>query len=256
MTVALGLVCSDGALLAADSMGMQGRLASSIVKVRVLGSAPAAWTFAGSGFIAQEVEEALASLDQEWAAETHRHWYTPDVQEIKRDLADRLRPVIKDSYQSIATPPGERGGNHATEFMFTGWGNEGGYLIRLYADLAITTQVEPLAAIGFGHEYAAVASALMSHHLQVQPNLHQGKLLAHRTITTVCEVSAGGVGLPVQIATVGKDGACVLATSEVDAVSVAVDRWKELERESLEMQGDVVQQQAESDLPEFPQQNP
>lgn len=66
MTVAIGLLCSDGVLVASDSMGSSGRAAAPIVKVHAMESASTVWTYAGLLFMGQQVEEVLAdpSLDR------------------------------------------------------------------------------------------------------------------------------------------------------------------------------------------------
>ena len=50
MTVALGLVCSDGVLVASDSMASNGRVASAAIKVHRLDKRPIVWTAERIGF--------------------------------------------------------------------------------------------------------------------------------------------------------------------------------------------------------------
>ena len=88
----------------------------------------------------------------------------------------------------------------------------------------------------------------MKHYLVDKLTLEQGMQLAYRAIATTCEVSSGLVGLPVQIAVVDNGGQRVLAEDEVRKIGVAVDRWKELERDTLQL-GEDAADLVEDDLP-------
>lgn len=254
MTVAIGLVCSDGVLVAADSMGHSNNIAVPMVKVRGLTNAPAVWTLAGSGYVGQEVERHVARMDHEWRDGAPDCWTVPDAAGVRDELAVRLRPVVRDAYEALVTPPGEKPARHGSEFIFAGWGPDGPYMHQVHADLSISSHDRhPMATIGTGHEFAAVARALMDHHLTTPPTLHLGKLLAYRTIESVCEVSSWGVALPVQLAVADRDGARVLDEAEIEEVGMAVERWKELEREALLQQGpDPYPASPQHDLPRLP----
>jgi hypothetical protein len=74
----------------------------------------------------------------------------------------------------------------------------------------------------------------MRHYLDVGPlPLQCGMQLAYRTIETACDVSSMFVRTPVQIAVVDKEGARMLAHSEIEQLKTEVFGWKQLERDTL-----------------------
>ena len=62
-------------------------------------------------------------------------------------------------------------------------------------------------------------------------SLELGLKVAYRAIETTCDVSAGSVGLPVQLGLVDEGGARILTLEEVTQVQDEVTGWKQLERE-------------------------
>ena len=63
MTVAIGLVCNDGVLVASDSMASEAQTAHDVTKVFKLDCCPVVWTAAGSVYVIEEVKTALAGID-------------------------------------------------------------------------------------------------------------------------------------------------------------------------------------------------
>ncbi len=63
MTVALGLICSDGVLVASDSMASNGPVASTAVKVHRFEQQPTVWTASGSVYVIEEAAQQLANLE-------------------------------------------------------------------------------------------------------------------------------------------------------------------------------------------------
>ncbi len=89
----------------------------------------------------------------------------------------------------------------------------------------------------------------MSHYISDGLTLEQGKLLAYRTIDTTIKVSSSGVGPPVQMATCDNDGPRILDDEEIKALSTSVERWKELEADTLRASPETVADSAVHDLP-------
>jgi hypothetical protein len=89
----------------------------------------------------------------------------------------------------------------------------------------------------------------MAHYLSSELSLKQGLKVAYRAIETTCEVSSGGVGMPVRIALVDKDGARGLEEAEVNEVGDLVARWKTLEADTLAMTSEDAKLAAQGDLP-------
>jgi 20S proteasome alpha/beta subunit len=108
---------------------------------------------------------------------------------------------------------------------------------------------ERFYAIGSGGPFATVCHALMKHYISDELTLDKGMQLAYRAIATTCDVSSGLVGLPVQLAVVDSGGQRVLDDDEVRKIGVAVDRWKQLESETLLLGAEESSQEVADDLP-------
>lgn len=216
MTVAIGMVCQDGVLVASDSMGSSGPIAMRLAKARALSTRPIVWVGAGSTYVAQCVERAIQSHD----ADGH-----PDV--TPESLAAALRSVIIEAYGVSSPPPGtERADVSESETLLLEWRDGRPSFVHLRADTAPVDKTgETFHAIGSGHDFAHVAYVALSHYMAEPLPLHQGLLIAYRIVSIVCEASSWGVGLPVQLAVADDNGARVLSTEEVEQISTGVQRW-------------------------------
>jgi 20S proteasome alpha/beta subunit len=90
MTVALGLVCSDGVLVASDSMASEGRLASTAVKVHSLPKRPIVWTASGSVFVIEEAANQLSNLEAQIAQNpgVETAFNKPDLPVIRHGIGE------------------------------------------------------------------------------------------------------------------------------------------------------------------------
>jgi proteasome beta subunit len=241
MTVALGLVCSDGVLVASDSMASEGRLASTAVKVHSLAKRPIVWTASGSVFVIEEAANQLSNLETQIAQNPGiaTAFDKPDLPVIRQNVAGVLTNTMRQCYQS-ALPFGANqqvNGIHPfiTDFLVAGYAQEIPYLLEIARDGQVNWHTdEGFYAIGSGGEFAAVAQGLMKHYLDAGPlPLKYGMQLAYRTIETACEVSSMFVRIPVQLAVVNKDGTKIIDHGEIEQLKDEVAGWKQLERDTL-----------------------
>lgn len=244
MTVALGLVCADGVVVASDSLATMGNVARPAVKVYAMDVAPAIWTAAGSVYVIEEVQDALANLEKDVSKDApnpvKRAFLDPDLAGIKLKVGGAIHKAVKTCYD-LALPHGAGTGlavdHHvfSSEFLVLGWANETPYFLEFAHDAQMNWHTEAgFYAVGSGGEFATVANALMAHYVEGEPlAVEDGLLLAFRTIETICSVSSSSVGGPVQLAVADKDGARVLGDSEIEEVKTAVAGWKEVERDSI-----------------------
>ena len=118
MTVAIGIVCSDGVVVASDSMGSSGMRASIAQKVHCLQDLPMAWTAAGAVYTIEEGETALRSLEAQIVSDAvaKAAWLTPDPQLIRQNLGNFLRNAMRECYQSMLG-----GLQPAADFLVVGW---------------------------------------------------------------------------------------------------------------------------------------
>jgi hypothetical protein len=147
-------------------------------------------------------------------------------------MVKRVQAAVKSASEPLLPPRGENY-PHEAEFLIAGF-TQRPFVAHVKDDLAWELQIDDqLIAIGSGHAFAAVTRSLMKHYLEGGLTLEQAKVISYRTIETVCDVSSYGVSVPVQMATVDAIGSRVLDRDEVAAVGISVDRWKQLERDTL-----------------------
>src|ERR1700728_1909914 len=162
MTVALALICSDGVLVASDSMASNGPVASTAVKVRQLAQQPIVWTASGSVFIIEEAAQQLTNLETQIGkdAQVLAAFGQPDLAVIRQSIASLLKQTMAQCYGS-ALPFGTQqqvNGNHPfiTDFLVTGYTQTTPYLLEVAHDGQVNWHTdEGFYAIGSGGAFAA-----------------------------------------------------------------------------------------------------
>lgn len=235
MTVALGIVCSDGVVVASDSMGANGMRASTGQKVHALPGLPAVWTASGTQYLIEEVEQELLALEQVALKEpvVGTRYKTPDLPGIRQNIST-IRTKMRDCYgQFMQVHGGQSSHPFASDFLILGWANGTPWFLEVSADGQMNWHTDiKFYAIGSGGDFATVCQALMAHYFEGDTmDVHVGLRIAYRAIETTCKVSSMLVGPPVQLAKVDKNGASILTKEECDEIGMAVERWKQLERE-------------------------
>lgn len=254
MTVAIGIVCTDGVLVASDSMGSDQQTASFSKKVHAFDRSPVIWTASGSQYVVEEVTEAFQGIDSSGnGAAPLGILSNPNLPLIRKKLNGAANPAMRKAYENaLASNPIPAGSTHNsffTNFLLLGYGSGTPWFLEISGDGQLNWHTEDgFYATGSGGPFATVARGLMSHYLADDLTLEKGKLVAYRAIATTIEVSNSSVGLPVQIAVCDAEGQRILDVEEIESIKVSVDRWKEIERQSLI---DVQQGEAADDLPEF-----
>lgn len=246
MTVALGLVCRDGVVVAADSMGSSGNIAGHSEKVKALENLPVVWTGAGSVYVLEEVEQKLLEIDS--TPEVARHFTEPDPLELRKILKSNVIGAMKACNASTPHANAPQGAIFfPTDTLFLGFSNGRPYFLEVAQDGQLNWHTDRgFYAIGSGGEFATVARALMEHHLQEgHLELDQGRQLAWRTVDTTIAVSSAGVGPPVQMAVADDHGARILGDDEIRVVREQVSSWKQFERDALRGKWDAVETEGE-----------
>ena len=126
MTVALGLVCVDGVVVASDSQSTsENQTAVPSVKVQLASGLPAIWTGSGVVYCIEEVEH----IANQWASDHAKKKPFEDcqLQGIRTTVGEGVRGALKKAYEN-ALPLGlnqfnQNTGRHAfdTSFLFLGW---------------------------------------------------------------------------------------------------------------------------------------
>lgn len=255
MTVAIGLVCSDGVLVASDSMASDPQTAHSVTKVFRLEYCPVVWTASGAVYVIEEIETVLKGIDQpNQTGGAPAVFAEPNLSALRERLKANIHKAMQKCYASAlaSSPfaPGTIAPNFATSFLVAGYANQKPWLLEFAHDGQVNWHTGfGFYAIGSGGPFARVAHGLMAHYLSAPVTLKQGLQVAYRAIETTCEVSPGGVGMPVQIASVDGNGSRVLTESEINEIGDMVARWKTLEADTLRMGPEEAKNVAEGDLP-------
>jgi 20S proteasome alpha/beta subunit len=253
VTVAIGLVCSDGVLVASDSMSSDGHVAGFGRKVHTFGRTPAIWTMSGSVYVAEEVTYELERLDASGTPDAPPVVFTkPDLPSLRSKLTTSVKKGVRTAYDgALGVPQGQIPNTFMTNFLVLGYSNGTPWFLEYAYDGQINwhTDLPGFYSTGSGGEFAAVARGLMGHYLTDPQPLDLGKMIAYRTIATTIEVSSQSVGFPVQIAVCDDEGARILTDEELDEVATGVERWKQLERDTLRQSPEEAQGEARGDLP-------
>lgn len=252
MTVAIGLVCRNGVLVASDSMGSNNQVASPSIKVHTFAENPVVWTAAGSVYVMEEVEAVLTAKLDDKPLEI---FTSPDELKVRERLKSFITPAMRACYksalgESAMVQPGQVFIQFPTDFLLLGWAGGKPWFLEFSHDGQVNSHTSRrFYAVGSGGPFASVCHGLMSHYLTSDIDLEDGKLLAYRAIATTCQVSSGGVGLPVQIAVADDNGQKLLDSEEIIRIGIEVDRWKALESETLRMTHESAETTAVKDLP-------
>jgi hypothetical protein len=230
-------------------MASDPQTAHKVNKVFRLQNCPVVWTASGSIYVIEEVEATLASIDQPVAAFTQ-----PNLSALRDRLKVNIHKTMQKCYTSALSsspfPPGSTSPNFQTSFLVAGYASQKPWLLEFAYDGQVNWHTDfGFYAIGSGGPFARVAHGLMAHYLSSQLTLTQGLKVAYRAIETTCEVSPGGVGMPVRIAVVDKSGPRVFEESKISEIGDLVARWKTLEAETLNMGPEEAKLGAEGDLP-------
>ena len=132
MTVAIGLVCNDGVLVASDSMASNQMIAVSAVKVQAFEHNPVVWTSAGSVYVKEEVEAELsARLDDK----PNAFFTEPKTLLLRGKIKDTMHPAVQKCYKSALAatpfPPGQIATSFAAEFMLLGYANQTSWFLEI-----------------------------------------------------------------------------------------------------------------------------
>ncbi len=245
MTVAIGLVCSDGVIVASDSMSStafmtahQGKKVNAVEELNLV------WTASGSVYVIEEVDSAFGEL-VDYAAQTPQvaeTFATPKLQGVRQNLGTYVRDATKKCYKAampgvnpVPLPGGSSLHPWNSDFLICGYANATPYFLEIGGDGQMNWHTAArFSATGSGGPFAEVTNGLMAHYVEGEDlPVKLGLWVAYRAIETTCRVSSSSVGLPVQMAVADDDGARVLSDEEVEEVAAGVEGWLTVEKDSL-----------------------
>jgi hypothetical protein len=245
LSVAIGLVCPDGAVAAASGRPVRGGTGVLDSSVGALGSLPVIWSAVGSIYVIEDVVTIFSQLDklaQSDQLTIVQNFRTPRLDQVKQNLGAYIRDPMKKCYESAlpGTQPVPTFGGmvhpFATDFLVLGYAGGMPWFVEVANDGRLMWRTGAGAyAVGAGGEAALLARAILAQHTGGREiGLEMAKAIAYRTVVTTLELSAGISRSPVQMAVVDQEGGRVLDEEQVGAVGALAERWAAAEAETLE----------------------
>jgi hypothetical protein len=231
MTVIVGFVGPDGAVMASDSEATE----TDYTKFDM----PKLWTsggclfgYSGNTAIKDPLELAMDQALAEAGSDLSR-W------DVKAALCPAANGVIKPEYENYLPklPDGQVPKQLAGKLLVIGKDKDGYWIAELNENVTFTFENRGFHAIGSGSIAAQVANGLLVKYESHGRNLWHLNLIAYRTVKTCINVLGGpfGVGGPVQVWKSDESGGFVqLDKGAVERVAEGVEAWMTIERESLD----------------------
>lgn len=234
MTVVVGFVGSDGAVMASDSEATEsGHTRYDVDKIWTAGSLVLGYT--GCDALRQPLIKAIDKVIKETFGEDQEI----DRWQGRSALENAIKPVLLHAYSMYVGPRNEAGLPAGLDgaLLVLGRDADGYWLLEIdghnrcsfYTDRGFHT-------VGSGSAAAYVAQSLMKDYDAAGRPTAQLKLIAHRIVQTCIDTMGGefGVGGHVELWYSENNGAFVeTPTDECESIANAVEEWRGIERESL-----------------------
>lgn len=229
MTIVVAVKCPDGVVLATDSQAttqMPGNIPMKLPTKKIVRLGKYA-VYGGTG--GQGAGQRIRTALEAHAAKMGNNRDAADIGEVIRRTVNPIQHEVHKEWVQIASSQPEVWGG-----IFCGWAKDGPWIFEV--DVSGPSQFQdPFAATGSGHPLAHTALMSVAHFDVASQSLEAAKAIAYRAVENTCDAAAYGVGMPVQMAVVTKDG--VEELSEGDEahsnLSDLVDLWKAKEVETL-----------------------
>lgn len=238
MTVIIGLLCSDGGILACDSQGtdLQARVRIEVEsKVFPLGT-HVAWGLSGPEGLQQVLKE---SLD----ATVRTNWRQKTLSQIRMSMVDKVTGRQAEAVRQFV-PASENARPPTAEVLLCGFTVD-----KWLLEITETGQQQEhfkFCAVGSAKGTAYHVWNTLKHYEPHDETAEFGKVLAYRVIDDVIRTEAVFVGFPIRMWVVQDAGVAEVTEPELDALGQLVEEWKKDESRSLRR---VLEGRAESGVP-------
>lgn len=248
MTVVVGFVGTDGAVMASDSQASE--LDKTKHQIEKL------WICQGllmgySGNTAVR-DPLMLSLD-EALAKTDVHasrW------KVIAEVVAASKPVLAGMYANYvpAPPQGQIPASLAGVLLLIGRDPDGYWLADVDHNNTPTFHTERnFHAVGSGSVAAQVANGLLEHYEPKGRTVKDLRLVAYRTVATCIKVVDVGVGGEVQLwSAEGDDEFAKLEVVDLEVVKAGVERWETIERDSLKQAFEAGDEQDKAPVNQIP----
>jgi 20S proteasome alpha/beta subunit len=248
MTLVVGFVANDRAVMAADSQGTEADGTRRIVE-KIWCERQLLFGYAGPQAIRDNLQLLIA---QRLASATEGD--VRDAKTVESMVCGVSKLVLESMYANYVSDTGERpksalGGQLLV--MGCDADNRGHWLLEIDQDNTPTFHTEDgFHAAGSGSPAAQVTMALLESYVPQELTLRQLQALAHRTVSASVRVLANYLSEPIVIWSCDGHGGFVKATdSQLLDVQRLVDAWLTVERESIRR---VERPEAEETKPPLP----
>jgi len=236
MTLIIALACKDGIVMASDGQATGGSTGGPIripiqkifkINEHVLFGA------AGSVGIIQRSRDVIrffsAKLEDEWSYEL--------MGEIKKALFGIYKNEI-DRHRAFyrGTPQEDIRNAPVADVLLCNFSTKGDENQKVIWHIAHDCSSEMLDEIGYGCSGSGdvFAHTLLKNYSVKELTVEKGKLVAYRVIKEAIEIGAYGLGEPIDIWIITKEGCKRLSQEELMGLEDAYNVWKEMERTVFE----------------------
>jgi hypothetical protein len=232
VTVVVGFVGTDGAVMASDTEGTEADQTRRDVE-KIWRSGTLLFGYSGTSSVQQPLRLAI-----EQAVRTPPEH--PSRWEIRASLCAATAPVLQSAYDNFVPrlPPGNVPIPLVGTLLAIGHDEAGFWLLEVDRFNSGSFYTDPgFHAIGSGSAAAQVARGLLGHYEPLGRGVRELRLIAYRTVATCISVLGGALGVGGDIvmweAAEGQPFA-KLPPLEVEVIEDGVAKWTTIERESLD----------------------
>jgi 20S proteasome alpha/beta subunit len=236
MTVVIGFIGTDGAVMASDTEGQEAdRTRRDIDKIWRCGSLLCGYT--GQSSVQQPLRVALQAR-----VEAAEDGGPIDKWQMRAHIAEACRPVLQGAYDNHVPRPaqGEVPQALSGALLVIGRDNDGFWLLEIDARNSPSWYSDPgpgFHAVGSGSTAAQVARGLLEHYEPVERSVAHLRLLAYRTVATCISVLGGAYGVGGDVRIWNAEGDVEFAQldeGQMERVKNGVEQWTTIEAESLD----------------------
>ena len=227
MTLVIGLVATDGLVIASDSQMSMGPTSRPGQKVHISDDGAFSFGLSGEESSMQRLRAALAALELRETVE--------DVQDQLQAVASRALTPQFDAVRNVVgglVPPDQL---PVAEAIVGAYCQGEPHLLHIDRQTLVTDVVDGIASTGWGRAFADHAAAIFRELREGDLTLYQSTMLCFRVVEDAIDASGPNwmLGGPIQIATVRLVEGRALAerVSDYRALQDAVNSWVRLEAE-------------------------
>lgn len=239
MTLIIALRCTDGLVMAADSMSTEAAPlgAGQITKhetEKIVLHKDFMWGASGSVGVKQVIQNQIEK--------DYGDIFTRNISatELRQRLVRKLQPILKEEYQLVGQLTNQQALIPFTNFIFGVYLKSGFHLLNIESNMAGEVVESRHCATGSGQK---TGQALLRRLRNQEWNVQTGLVVAYRTMNDAIYVEPSGIGPPICLARyylkdakheVTKMEKIEVESGEYKQIADTARAWTELEQEALD----------------------